>query len=249
MVPRTRRPLRSRPMSAADPCADDATRPPAGPSGAAPPSGSPFVKVRVLDGSDERSADPSVEDAIFREIVRLRENGESAALATIIDVQGSAPARQPMKILVRVDGTTLGSVGGGCLEEEVKRRAQQVIEEERPARVSMTLTESDTPGGVLFGGGQVSKAVAHLAARVGFRILVTDDRPEYASRERFPMAAQTLVEFVDVAARGVTIDRSTFVLVMTRTHADDRVILEELWKRRAEPRYLGMIGSGTKARL
>jgi xanthine dehydrogenase accessory factor len=151
----------------------------------------------------------------------------------------------------------------------VKRRAQQVIEEERPARVSMTLTETETPGGalicggkvevflepitapslVLFGGGHVSKAVAHLAARVGFRILVTDDRPEYASRDRFPMAAQTRVEFVDVAARTLAIDRSTFVLVMTRTHADDRVILEELWKRRAEPRYLGMIGSGTKARL
>jgi xanthine dehydrogenase accessory factor len=256
-------------MSAADSRADDATRPPAGPSGAAPPSGSPFVKVRVLDGNDERTADPSVEDAIFREIVRLRANGESAALATIIDVQGSAPARQPMKILVRGDGTTLGSVGGGCLEEEVKRRAQQVIDEERPTRLAMTLTEDDTPGGalicggrvevflepitaptlVLFGGGHVGKAVAQLAGRVGFRIVVSDDRPEYASRDRFPMAAHAQVEFPDVAARTLPIERATFVLVTTRTHADDRAILLELWKRGAEPRYLGMIGSGTKARL
>ena len=63
------------------------------------------------------------------------------------------------------------------------------------------------------------------------------------------MAAQTHVEFPDAAARALPIDRATFVLVMTRTHADDRAILLELWKRRAEPRYLGMIGSGTKARL
>jgi xanthine dehydrogenase accessory factor len=235
----------------------------------APVAQTPGVAARRIDGQEEIAPGPAVEDAIFREIVRLRGTGEGAALATVIEVSGSAPAREPMKILVRADGTTLGSVGGGCLEEEVKRRAQQVIEEERPARVAMTLTETETPGGalicggkvevflepitapslVLFGGGHVSKAVAHLAARVGFRILVTDDRPEYASRERFPMAAESFVEFPDVAAQKVAIDRATFVLVMTRTHADDKKILEELWKRRAEPRYLGMIGSGTKARL
>lgn len=227
---------------------------------------------RRLDGMDD---DPSVvashgvEDAIFREVVRLREAGMGGALATVIEVRGSAPGREPMKILVRSDGSTLGSVGGGCLEEEVKRRALQVIEEDRPARVAMTLTEADTPDGalicggrvevfvepitapplVIFGGGHVSRAVASLAARVGFRILVTDDRPAYASKERFPMAAETLVEYPDVAAREVAIDRSTYVLVMTRTHADDRRILEELHRRGTAPRYLGMIGSATKARL
>ena len=230
----------------------------------------PTVRARRIDGLGEDDGDAAhgVEDRIFREIVRLREAGVGAALATVIDVKGSAPARMPMKILVRADGSTLGSVGGGCLEEEVKRRAIQVIEEDRPARVAMSLTEADSPGGalicggqvevfvepitapplVIFGGGHVSRAVATLAARVGFRILVTDDRPAYASRERFPMAAETRVDYPDAAARGVAIDRSTYVLVMTRTHADDRVILDELWKRRVEPRWLGMIGSGTKAR-
>lgn len=225
-----------------------------------------------IDGIDDESSvvpSHSIEDQIFREIVRLRESGLGGALATVIDVRGSAPARQPMKILVRADGSTLGSVGGGCLEEEVKRRAQQVIDEDRPARVAMTLTEEGTPDGalicggsveiflepitapplVIFGGGHVSKAVAQLAARVGFRILVTDDRPDYASRARFPMAAETRIDYPDAAARTIAIDRSTFVLVMTRTHADDRRILEELFRRGVAPRYLGMIGSGAKARL
>lgn len=226
------------------------------------------VRVTPLDEGDVGAAH-SVEDRLFREIVRLREAGQGAALATVIDVRGSAPAREPMKILVRADGTTLGSVGGGCLEEEVKRQAQRVIEEERPRRVAMALTEEDAPDGalicgghvevylepitapplVLFGGGHVARAVAVLASRVGFRLLITDDRPEYASRERFPMAAETRVDYPADAARAVAIDRATYVLVMTRSHADDRAILLELWRRGVEPRYLGMIGSGTKARL
>ncbi len=157
----------------------------------------------------------SIEDRLFREIVALRERGVGAALATVIAVRGSAPAREPMKILVRADGSTLGSVGGGCLEEEVKRQAQRVIEEERPCRVAMALNAEDSVDGalicggevevylepitapplVLFGGGHVGRAVATLAARVGFRLLVTDDRPEYASCERFPMAAETRVDY------------------------------------------------------
>jgi xanthine dehydrogenase accessory factor len=241
------------------------------------PTSSAF-RSRRIDGVEDEvdgagaapsAASHSIEDQIFREIVRLRDAGLGAALATVIAVKGSAPAREPMKILVRADGTTLGSVGGGCLEEEVKRRAAQVIEEDRPARVSMSLTEADTPGGALicggevevfvepitapalliFGGGHVSKAVATLASRVGFRVVVTDDRPEYASRARFPMAAETKVDYPDAAARSLPIDRATFVLVMTRTHADDRTILLELFHRGAQPRYLGMIGSGAKARL
>jgi xanthine dehydrogenase accessory factor len=193
----------------------------------------------------------------------------AAALATVVDVKGSSPAQEPMKILVRGDGTALGSVGGGCLEEEVKRLARQVIEEDRPRRFQMTLNAEETPdsalicGGtvsvflepitapclLIFGGGHVSRAVATVAARVGFRITVTDDRPSYASAERFPMAAETRVAFPEEAAAELALGASTYVLVMTRSHEDDRKILRALHARGAQPRYLGMIGSGTKVRL
>src|SRR5262245_350747 len=100
------------------------------------------LSSRRIDGVDDDTAvhGTAIDDQIFQEIVRLRAAGLGAALATVIAVKGSAPGREPMKILVRADGTTLGSVGGGCLEEEVKRRAQQVIEEDRVARVAMSLT-------------------------------------------------------------------------------------------------------------
>jgi xanthine dehydrogenase accessory factor len=209
----------------------------------------------------------AVEDQIYAEIVRCRAEGIGATLATVIRVRGSSPAREPMKILVRADGSTLGTVGGGCLEEEVKRLSAQVLEESTPARFEMALTADGSddalicggkvevflepitaPPLVIFGGGHVSLAVARLAARVGFRLVVTDDRPRYASTARFPMAAETWVEFPEDAARKVPIGAASFVLVMTRSHAEDRKILAELHRRGAEPRYLGMIGSATKVR-
>ncbi len=225
--------------------------------------------IQRLDHCAEGAARHSVEDQVFAEIVRLRQTGEQATLATVIGVEGSSPAQAPMKILVRADGSCLGSVGGGCLEEEVKRLARTVQEEDRPARFRMKLTAEDTPGGtlicggtvevflepitapslVLFGGGHVSRAVADLAARVGFRILVTDDRPEYASLSRFPMAAEALVEEPVAAASTLPVLPTTYVLVMTRTHEEDQRILGELFRRGSRPRYLGMIGSGTKVRL
>jgi len=225
-------------------------------------------RIQRID-QDSGLAAHSVEDRIFAEILELRRAGRGAALATVVGVEGSAPAHAPMKILVREDGTCLGSVGGGCLEEEVKRLAREVLEEDRPARFRMRLTAEDAPGGqlicggavevflepitapslVLFGGGHVSRAVAGLAAKVGFRVLVTDDRPEYASTERFPMAAGCVVEEGVEAARSLPVGPTTYVLVMTRTHEEDRRILGELHRRGARPRYLGMIGSGTKVRL
>jgi xanthine dehydrogenase accessory factor len=232
------------------------------------PESDPRVSVRRLDG-DEVAASHSIEDRIFREIVTLRESGQAAALATVTQVRGSSPAREPMKILVRADGSTLGSVGGGCLEEEVKRQARSVLEEDRTARVLMDLTAEDSPdaalicGGtvevflepitapplVIFGGGHVSRAVAILAAKVGFRVVITDDRPDYANTTRFPMAAQTVVAFGDDAARDLVLEAGAYLLVMTRSHAEDRKILEALSRRGVEPRYLGMIGSATKVRL
>src|SRR5262245_28760805 len=72
-------------------------------------------------------------ESIYREIAELRRTGGSAALATIVETQGSSPARETMKMLVRADGTTSGSVGGGWFEAEVCRRALESLEADRTA--------------------------------------------------------------------------------------------------------------------
>src|SRR6185295_6965928 len=145
---------------------------------------------------------------VFEEIVRLRANGEPCALATIVKTAGSTPGKTTMKLLVRQDGTFLGTVGGGCLEAEVLEAALAAMQDELPRTLSFALNERDYPdsgllcGGrleifvepiveprlVLFGGGHVSAAIARLARSIGFHVTIADDREDFANQARHPEA-------------------------------------------------------------
>ena len=76
---------------------------------------------------------------IYEEIARLRREGQRAALATIIQIRGSVPSFETAKILVREDGSTVGTVGGGCVENDVCKAARQVMFDEKPRRLLFDL--------------------------------------------------------------------------------------------------------------
>ena len=64
---------------------------------------------------------------IYEEVVRLRRLGQKCALATIVQVNGSIPSYESAKLLVREDGSMLGTIGGGCVEAEVWNAAREVM--------------------------------------------------------------------------------------------------------------------------
>jgi xanthine dehydrogenase accessory factor len=206
---------------------------------------------------------------IFEEVVRLRREGIPAALATIVGTRGSTPGRTSMRLLVLEDGTFLGTVGGGCLEAEVYDAALAAIADEQPRTLTFRLTEKDSPdsglmcGGEvtifvepvttpslwIFGGGHISRALCQVAALAGFRVTVVDDRPSFASAERFAEASATIAGDYAAAIAAMPIRASTFCIVVTRGHKEDGLVLQALAARCAtglRPRYLGMIGSKTK---
>src|ERR1035441_2791167 len=76
---------------------------------------------------------------LFEEVVRLRSAGRKCALATIVDVRGSIPSYESAKMLVRDDGSIVGTVGGGCVEADVWAAAREVIETEKPRRLTFNL--------------------------------------------------------------------------------------------------------------
>jgi xanthine dehydrogenase accessory factor len=97
----------------------------------------------------------------------------------------------------------------------------------------------------LFGGGHVAQPTAHLAAIAGFRVIVSDDRTEFANRARFPDThdIRVMQSFED-AFSGLTVNRFTFIVIFTRGHVHDRTVLAQALATDAG--YIGMIGSRRK---
>ena len=202
---------------------------------------------------------------VFEEIVRLRREGRKAALATIVSVRGSVPSFQSAKMLVRDDGSILGTVGGGCVEAEVWRTAREVIQNERPKTLSFDLNHDpkyDTGlvcGGTLeiyiepvlpaahlylFGAGHVALQVFRVASIAGFDVTVVDDREQYANRERFPGARDLYAEDFERACAQLSPSEADYIVIATRGHKDDMRVLR--WAVETSTRYVGMIGSERK---
>ena len=111
---------------------------------------------------------------IYEEILRLRRAGQKSALATIVQVNGSIPSFESAKMLVREDGSIVGTVGGGCVEADVWTAAREVIETEKPKHLTFTLGHDANYDTGLICGGQLNVFVepvipaprAHLSSAV-----------------------------------------------------------------------------------
>lgn len=201
---------------------------------------------------------------LFEEIVRIRRERRSAALATVVATKGSTPAKVPARMLVYATGRTRGTIGGGCVEADVIRAARDVMDTGAPRTLSFRLSGEEAertgiacggivdvmiealedPRAVLVGGGHVSQAVARLAAASGYGITVVDDRPDFANAERFPEADEIVVAELDAIGEQVAVGPRTAIVIMTRGHAEDFTVLQ--WALTTPAGYVGVLGSRSK---
>ena len=93
---------------------------------------------------------------IYDELVRLRHAGQKCALATIVQVNGSIPSFQNAKLLVREDGSMVGTVGGGCVEAEVWTAAREVMQTEEAKMLDFSLGQDVAYENGLICGGQLN---------------------------------------------------------------------------------------------
>ena len=168
-------------------------------------------------------------------------------------------------MLVRDDGSIVGTIGGGCVEAEVWQAAREVMETEKPRTLTFDLNQDPkydaglVCGGTLeifvepilppadlyiFGAGHVSASLCKIARIAGFDITVIDDRETYANRERFPDAQQVIVEDFEKAVAQLAPSESSYIVIVTRGHRDDMRMLR--WAVQTPARYVGMIGSKRK---
>jgi xanthine dehydrogenase accessory factor len=201
---------------------------------------------------------------IFEEIVRMRKAGMRGALATIVHTNGSIPSYESSRMLVREDGSIVGTIGGGCVEADVWAAAKEVMAKETPRKMTFQLNNEASydnglicggtleifvepilpqPVAYLFGGGHISMALAKSASAAGFGIVVIDDREQFANAERFSMAQELYTSYEDAFAR-LSPNLSSYLVIVTRGHRDDMRVLA--WAVRTQARYVGMIGSKRK---
>jgi len=202
---------------------------------------------------------------IYDEIVRLRRLGQKAAIATIVQVHGSIPSYESAKLLVREDGSMMGTVGGGCVEAEVWNAAREVIETEKPRHLSFNLGQDAAydnglicggqldifvepvippPHAFIFGAGHISKSLSKVAALAGFATTIVDNRDTFANRQRFPEADEVFAgEYEDVFPK-LPINELSYLIIVTRGHRDDLRVLRLAVA--TEARYIAMIGSKRK---
>jgi xanthine dehydrogenase accessory factor len=202
---------------------------------------------------------------VFEELVRSRARGEKAALALIVQCAGSSPQKEGAKMLVRADGTIVGTLGGGCLEEEVRQVCLAAIGEGTARTITVGLTENEggmvcggrvlvyiepvlpAPRLVVLGAGHVGRALTMAASLAGFRVTVIDDRAEHADPARLPGAEQILVGDFAATIAGAGVDDDSCLLVATRGHLQDfEAVAAAL---RTPARYVGLVGSRRKRKL
>jgi xanthine dehydrogenase accessory factor len=212
-------------------------------------------------------------ETVSRAALLALERGEMVALATVVQVRGSAPRHDGARMLVWSDGHIVGTVGGATLEERVIQHAQEGLHANRSRLEKYLFTTEDNPESVglcggevmvsieilqpsptllIIGAGHVALALSQIAQPLEMRLVVVDDRAEFLTVERFPQAKQLICVRYDRKTEHlepipVSLTPSTYVIVAT--WGWDEPALAQILKARPVPAYVGLISSKTKWRV
>lgn len=184
---------------------------------------------------------------------------EGRRVAVLVTVTAPDPTQLGRRLLVLSDSER-GSLGDPLADAEGARLGRDALEGGvQPGTVALPSTKGaeltaflelhhPSPELVVVGAGHVAQPLATMGALLGFQVKVLDDRPQFATRERFPDASAVIqVDFSDPFAE-VPIHRWSHVVLVTRGHKYDYECLRHILRGDPMPAYLGMIGSRRRVR-
>jgi xanthine dehydrogenase accessory factor len=197
---------------------------------------------------------------IFEEIVLAKKDGKAVVLATVVETQGSGPRGEGARMVVKKDGSTVGTVGGGAIEKLVIEEAKKIMNASRPKMISHDLKDigmscggsmsifleplNPAPQLLIFGAGHIGTVLAQIVKTMEFNVTVIDNRPDFANRDRLPWVDEVIAgEYLD-AMEKIDFNESTYVVILTHKHAHDFEVIEKCMQK--PHRYVGMIGSKKK---
>jgi xanthine dehydrogenase accessory factor len=200
----------------------------------------------------------SATEAIRRQLSTVEAGGAAACLTL-----SSGPEAGRRLLLVRPVGgpdVVTGSLGEPALDAKALELAAEAL---RDPRRSYGLREVEAGGQavevfleargplqelVIVGAGHIARPLTRMGAMLGFQVSVLDDRPDFATRERFPEARRLVRADFGDPFRDVPIHPGSHVLLVTRGHRYDYECLVRLMRMDPPPGYIGMIGSRRRVR-
>ena len=204
---------------------------------------------------------------VFSALNEALQRGEEVALVTIVSSTGSTPQRVGAKMLVYADGRTVGTIGGGCYENDAFGKAREAIKSRKPLTVKFELNDDfaqetglvcggqmevfiepvePSPELYVFGAGHVGYFVGKMAYEVGFKVHVIDDREKFANTERFGEGIEVVVDHIPTWIETHRLPPTSYAVIVTRGHTHDLDAMRALAKMSL--RYLGLIGSKAKVK-
>jgi xanthine dehydrogenase accessory factor len=208
---------------------------------------------------------------IYEALLQLQRNGEQGVLVTVVEKEGSGPLPPGAKMLVYPDGRTIGTVGGGRLEQLAQERAAELIRTKRSMLVRYALfdernvAEADEatnmvcggrvtlfyeyltsgPHVYLFGGGHVGQALVRHLRDLPYFVTVIDERE--GTEGLTPGADRVIVAAYETALQNIGVPEGSFFVIATPAHDADYLVLRTILTSHWQPRYIALLASRAKS--
>lgn len=204
---------------------------------------------------------------ILQKALKNKENSIPFVLATVVEAIAGTPGRSGFKMLVYQDSTSEGTVGGGLIEQKVICEALKIFHRQQNKFLEFDLSDSEKGIGMvcggtarvfleffpprrqafLFGAGHLCQSLLPLLNSIDFHTIVIDERPDYASKQKFPNAGKTVCsDYLSFITQMDTTSQDA-IIIFTHAHEHDFNILLKILQKNLPHRYLGMIASRSKA--
>lgn len=211
---------------------------------------------------------------IYKIASELESKNEAFVIAFVVSVTGSSPGKAGFKMIVKSDGTSIGTVGGGAIEVEVIKEAKSsllkgenylkeyFLSDKNPAvKDDVKVVPMSCNGGLtvfyevhgmlptvyVFGGGHVGSSLLYFLRPLKFFTVLVDNRPEFISKEKNPYASESILSEYDEFTKSFDPPEGSYFVIVTQGHKYDEIILKNIYSKKKNFEYVGVIASKSKA--
>jgi xanthine dehydrogenase accessory factor len=211
---------------------------------------------------------------IYKIAAELSSKNETFVVAFVVNSAGSSPGKSGFKMIVKSDGSSIGTVGGGAIEAEViceakkcltngKNKLQEyfLVNNSPKVKNDVKVVPMSCNGGItifyevhrkyptvyVFGGGHVGSALLYLLKPLNFFTVLVDNRADYISKAKNPHASEHILSDYDDYTNGFEPPEDAFFVIVTHGHKYDEIILKNIYAKNIEYNYVGVIASKSKA--